>query len=366
MGENKKFKFDVIIGNPPYQEESGTVSSKNKQSPRKNIFQHFQIAADDLAKDYSVLIYPGGRWIHQSGKGMQKFGLELINDTTLDTLIYYPKSSDVFPTTDIPDGISIVVKNYNKTTPGFKYTYVSSQENKTIFVDNPGNKLMPLNPSEISLVQKINKFVYKYGLKFLHDGILPRSLFSIESDFVELNNDKVRKLSDGNFNPESEVKLFTNDKAGSSGRSEWFVVDKNTITQNKQFISEWQVVVSSAHPAGQDGRDNQMSIIDNHSAFGRARVALKSFKTQKEAQNFVKYANANIIKYAFLITDESLTSLAKEVPDLGDYSDSQKLIDFSKDINEQLCEKMEFTNEEIKHIDEVIQKAWKNNKKEMA
>ena len=42
------------------------------------------------------------------------------------------------------------------------------------------------------------------------------------------------------------------------------------------------------------------------------------------------------IRFAFLLTDESLTSLAKKVPDLLDYSDSNALINFENDIDEQL------------------------------
>lgn len=37
-----------------------------------------------------------------------------------------------------------------------------------------------------------------------------------------------------------------------------------------------------------------------------------------------------------MLTDESLTSLAKLVPDIVDYSDNNELIDFSQEINEQL------------------------------
>ena len=71
-----------------------------------------------------------------------------------------------------------------------------------------------------------------------------------------------------------------------------------------------------------DTADNQLEIIDNHSAFGRARVALASFKTYQEAQNFFKYAQTYIVRFMFLMTDEALTSLGKRVPDLMDYSDA--------------------------------------------
>ena len=76
--------------------------------------------------------------------------------------------------------------------------------------------------------------------------------------------------------------------------------------------------------------------VDNHSAFGRSRVALKTFSTEKEAYNFFKYATSEIIRFAFLMTDESLTSLAKKVPDLLDYTDENSFIDYNEDINIQL------------------------------
>ena len=52
------------------------------------------------------------------------------------------------------------------------------------------------------------------------------------------------------------------------------------ITQNVKYIDEFQVVVSSANAGGQK-RSNQIAILDNHSAFGRSRVALKTFKTKR-------------------------------------------------------------------------------------
>ena len=67
------------------------------------------------------------------------------------------------------------------------------------------------------------------------------------------------------------------------GRAKWYVANKNVIPHdNQKYIDQWQVVVSSANAGGQK-RDNQVSIVDNHSAFGRSRVALGSFATESEA-----------------------------------------------------------------------------------
>lgn len=172
----------------------------------------------------------------------------------------------------------------------------------------------------------------------LHDSVLSQKLFAIESDFVERNPTLVREYNDGDyFNPDTEIKLFTNDKAGKSGRAHWYITDKNVITSGREYLNKWKVIVSSANAGGQK-RSNQIAIIDNHSAFGRSRVALKTFNTEKEARNFFKYATSEVIRFAFLLTDESLTSLAKKVPDLLDYTDTNGVIDYNDNVNTQLYE----------------------------
>lgn len=348
-------KFDVVIGNPPYQETIAKKESDNGQKRVTNIFQHFQLLANNLASEYTSLIYPGGRWIHRSGKGMEGFGLEQINDPKLEKLIFYPDANEVFQGVAIADGISIVMKNQNKTTRGFEYEWINRDTHKSIHVDNPGEKLIQLNPDDMPIADKIDKFVESHDLDFVGNSpVINQKLFRIESDFAEVNPDKVRLLnSDDDFNPDTEIKLLTNDKAGKAGRATWFAADKNVITTNAHLVLEWQVTVSSANAGGQK-RDNQIGIVDNHSAFGRSRLALKTFATQQEAKNFLKYATSYVIRYAFLLTDEALSSLGQEVPDIIDYSDSNNLIDFSEDVDSQLAKLLGITDSEFEYIVERV------------
>ena len=118
-------------------------------------------------------------------------------------------------------------------------------------------------------------------------------------------------------------------------------------------MDRWKVIVSSAN-AGCQKRSNQIAIVDNHSAFGRSRVALKTFATKQEAKNFFKYATSEIIRFAFLLTDESLTSLAKKVPDLLDYSDNNGLIDYSGNVNEQLYSLFGIDEKNQRHIKDLL------------
>lgn len=330
-------KFEAVVGNPPYQITVAKKETENGQKPVSNIFHHFQNLSDELG-NYTSLIYPGGRWIHRSGKGLADFGKAQINDVHLRRIIYYPTAGDIFKDAGIPDGLSIVLKEKEKKTPGFEYLYDNTTQ--IFHMENPGEELMALNPLDKVIVESIaQKVSEEESFRYLHDSVLSRQLFGIESDFVEKNPTLVRLYNEGDsFDPTTEIKLFTNDKAGKAGRAKWYITQRSVITTSAEYIDKWKVIVSSANAGGQK-RSNQLEIVDNHSAFGRSRVALKAFDgddAQQQAQNFYKYVQSELIRFAFLMTDESLTSLAKRVPDIVDYSNDNGCIDFSGDINEQV------------------------------
>ena len=360
--ENKQMKFDAVVGNPPYTEEVAKHQSlTNGQARRSSIFQYFQEMADKLSSNAVCLIYPGVRWLHRSGKGMAEFGLKQINDKHLETLHFYPNANDVFSDVAIADGITIVYKNKNKNTGGFNYVYHKDGSVYRVFVDNPGTELLILNPQDYGIMQKVKIFIDKYKLSYLNKRILSQKLFGIESDFVETHPHQVRKFSENQpIDYRKEIKLYANDKAGKAGRSTWYIADRDVIKVNQKHIDEWKVVVSSANAGGQK-RSNQLEILDNHSAFGRSRVALGSFKTESEAKHFYDYCKTYFIRFMFLMTDEALTSLGKRVPDILDYTSNNTLIDFNDDLNVQLFQLMGLTDEEIIYIKDIIDK--KDNKK---
>ena len=355
INNDENMTIDAIIGNPPYQLTVAKKDTDNGQKRVSSIFHHFQILADKIAR-YTSLIYPGGRWIHRSGKGLASFGMEQINDPHLAKIVFYPDANELFSQQGIPDGISIVMKDMRKKSQGFRYIY--SLDGTRIEVDspNPGEELMPLNPLDVDIVSKINEVVSERSLEYLHDSVLSQKLFGIESDFVDVHPDLVREyVIDSDVDFTKEIKLFTNDKAGKSGRARWYVTEKKNITSGTQYLDKWKVVVSSANAGGQK-RSNQLAVLDNHSAFGRARVALKVFGTETEARNFYKYVKSELIRFAFLMTDESLTSLAKQVPDLQDYSNDNPYLDFSGNINTQLYDLFHIDHQTQQYIRDVLAK----------
>lgn len=70
--------------------------------------------------------------------------------------------------------------------------------------------------------------------------------------------------------------------------------------------------------------------------------------------NIFKYATSEIIRFAFLLTDESLPSLAKKVPDLLNYSDTNRVIDYNSDVNTQLYTLFCINDKNQQYIKEVL------------
>ena len=95
-------KFDVVIGNPPYQEDT----DNNRDTP---IYHHFMELSYAVA-DKVVLITPG-RFLFKAGQTPKSWNEKMLADEHLKVIYYEQKSSEIFPNTDIKGGI--VVTYYN-------------------------------------------------------------------------------------------------------------------------------------------------------------------------------------------------------------------------------------------------------------
>lgn len=100
-------KFDFVIGNPPYQDE--TIGDNTKTPSVYNYF---------LEESYKIanvveMIHPA-RFLFNAGDTSKQWNKKMLEDVHLKVLHYEPISGKIFSNTDIKGGIAITLHNEEK------------------------------------------------------------------------------------------------------------------------------------------------------------------------------------------------------------------------------------------------------------
>lgn len=338
--------FDVIVGNPPYQEEHKNLREQGETNV-SNVFHHFQEIADQTSY-MSSLIYPGERWLLRIGRYMDKFGYDQLNSSSLQKVILYTDSRKVFEGAWVSGGVSIVFKNHRTNNNG--EWILQREENNEVYsgiISTPGKRRISTYPALNSVIEKFNNLPWT---RKLSDEVRTQKFFRILSDAVEKFPERFIKCNDSFTNQPKgfDIRVLTNDKSGKTGKATWFWTSRETIKSNLKEIDQWKIIMSSANLTGQNGRTPNTEIIPPNTAVGRVRLVISAFDTEQEAINCFNFLKTDIIRSLLTTTGNYITGFGSNVK-MPESFLKDEILDFSEQessLNEQLSKALHLTDEE--------------------
>ena len=239
---NKVFnmKFDVIIGNPPYQ-----MSDGGAQASAKPLYHLFVQQAKKLNPRFLTMIIPA-RW-YAGGKGLDEFRNEILNDSHMRELHDFPNTDDCFPGVNIRGGVCYFLwdKEYNNIK---NLTKVTIHNGKDQISTNRPLKLEDLDifirdSRAISILNKVQEFITKKGS--LSTYVSPRKPFGLPTDYYKTECFK------SEYTDNSLPCYAKGLKIG--------YVNKNKITIHFEWIDKWKVMVSRANNIGTELNDDNLN-----------------------------------------------------------------------------------------------------------
>ena len=99
-------KFDYVIGNPPYQEE--TESDSTRMLP---VYDKFMDAAYGVGQ--KVALITPARFLFDAGQTQKSWNKKMLEDPHLSVLYYDQDASKIFTNTDIKGGVAITYHDAN-------------------------------------------------------------------------------------------------------------------------------------------------------------------------------------------------------------------------------------------------------------
>jgi site-specific DNA-methyltransferase (adenine-specific) len=216
-----KMKFDVIVGNPPYQLTDGGGNGKSAMP----IYQKFIEQAQKLNPKYLTMIIPA-RW-YAGGKGLDEFRSKMLNDKRLVELVDFENSAEVFSGVDIAGGICYFLwdRDYNGDC---KITNIANGE-KVISVRSLNEfEIFIRHSKSLPIIKKIHKI--EAPKHFLNKVISPRRPFGLPSTYAPLSNG---------------IPCYFTQRLGLQ------YADKEDIVDQFNIIDKWKLLIPFAPIAGQ-------------------------------------------------------------------------------------------------------------------
>lgn len=326
-------KFDVIIGNPPYQISDGGGTGDSA----KPIYNKFIEQAISLKPKYITMIIPS-RWM-KGGKGLDNFRKEMINDHRLKYIYDFENAKECFPGVNIDGGVQYFLwdKNHNGKV-SYVYKSIDGEEISTERYLNDGiTDVVIRDFRQLSIIEK----VFKENEKKFSEIVSSRNPYGISSDFFN-NENKYKNFKTSNTEKKGYKKIYgVLGKKGGTKRVSKYIEYNSKINNNyKLFFSKAYMTTSTVPPEIIVGEKNDICT--------ETFLEIGSFKTYEECINCLEYIKTKFFRALLFYKRHSL-NISKDSFSLIPMQDFTK-----KWTDDKLYKKYNLSNDDIKLIEENI------------
>ncbi|MBR2154524.1 MAG: Eco57I restriction-modification methylase domain-containing protein [Bacteroidaceae bacterium] len=318
-------KFDVIIGNPPYQ-----LSDGGNAASAIPLYHNFVEQAKKLQPNYLCMIIPA-RW-YAGGRGLDSFRAEMLSDKHISHLIDFADSSECFPGVNIAGGICYFLWD-KKYSGNCMVCNMNKGEQTSIRRNLSEYSVFVRSNLAIDIIRKIHQTTF-CSLSTL---VYPSNPFGF------------RTYIRGGSKPfEGAIKLLTSEGFGYIKRSE--------ISKSIDAIDTYNVIMTRAMSGGnKPGSDGKyqivpatMRVMEQKEICAETYICIGSFKSKTHAQNLQIYLTTKFSRFLML---QAMSSIMIN----KDAFQFVPLQDFSHPwTDEMLYKKYGLTEEEIDFIESMI------------
>lgn len=340
-------KFDVVVGNPPYQDNSYGAND----SYAKPIYNLFMDLSYSLA-DISVLITPA-RFLFNAGSTPKKWNKKMLNNPHFKIVKYEAESKNIFPSTDIKGGVAISLFNKNEDYGGIKIFTKYEELNKlakqfySIKLQNSMSSIIYSKDSyhfTDSLLKDFPEVIEKTSKG--HEKDVSSNIFSLLPE-IFVNKSEV--------NREELIGIYGRE---NNDRVEKFI--KSKYIREHDNLMSYKILMPGANGSGKFGEKiTKPFIIGPRTGHTATFVSVGAFSTKFEAQNALKYIKTKFVRGILgilKVTPRNGATSWKLVPK-QDFSENSDINwgESIKGIDRQMYQKYNLSNEEIDFIESNVQ-----------
>lgn len=341
-----KVKFDVVIGNPPYQESDGGANASATPT-----YHYFVELAKKLKPNNISLIMPS-RW-YSGGKGLDKFRDEMLNDIHIRELFDFPNPDEVFPNTNIRGGVCVVnwdnsynAKDTLTRVVTFKNNKVTSDVYRSLKFAQSDTFIRDY--TSVQIIEKINQ-VRKLDEGRISDFVSPLKPFGFRGFFI-----RDERFHNDTSELQKPVKCFGKGTVG--------YVEREEVKVKTEWIDKWKVFTARANNIGTELNDDNFNTIvgepgtictETYLVIG-ADLKLDENSTNN-LSNYLKTKFSRLLHGVAKTSHDAARTTYKFIP-LQDFTVKSD-IDWSQsiaEIDQQLYKKYGLSDEEIAFIEEKV------------